>query len=220
MLSRINSQQEQLARSEAKSTISMLVASVSHELGTPLSNCVMSASTLNDLGIEFKAKLDAGQLHRQDLDEFIDLLSQMSSLLQRNLLRACNLMQNFKQVAADQASEQRRQFELTTMLNEILATMAPGLRNKPHRIALDIPESICLDSYPGAIGQVVINLVNNAYLHAFEGKSNGLLTIRARLEQDLLYLSFEDNGVGISAENLIKIRSPFSALKLAVAVLA
>ena len=115
--------QEELAQSEARATLSTLVASVSHELNTPIGNSVMAASTLGDHARTFQSMVDAGQLKRSDLTQFLDTLREGTALMQRNLGRAEDLLKNFRQVAADQASEQRRSFDLATVVTEILATL-------------------------------------------------------------------------------------------------
>ena len=84
------------------------------------------------------------------------------------------LRQSIGQVCA-----QRRQFNLAEAVNEILITLGPTLRKTPYQIDSDIDPSIVLDSYPGALGQVLVNLINNALLHAFDGASQGLISVQA-----------------------------------------
>lgn len=214
MLETLNNQRQELARSEAKATISTLVASVSHELSTPIGNSLMTAEMMIELLANFQKSVEAGHLKRSNLDEFLKSVQDGSGMLHKNLQRASGLLQNFKQVAADQASEQRRVFDLAGAVQEILSTMAPSLRHKPHRVVLDIAAGIMVDSVPGALGQVVINLVNNAWLHAFEGRDDGILTIRATREGDNIHMTFADNGIGISEANLARLCEPFFSTKI------
>ena len=136
------------------------------------------------------------------------------ALLQRNLERSVELLADFRQVAADQASEQRRSFDLAHAVNEILHTLNPSLKRHPHKVVVDIPEGITMDSLPGPLGQVVINLVNNAYLHGFDGRNNGVLTIQARQQGDQVEMAFVDNGVGMAPEHLAKLFVPFFSTKI------
>jgi signal transduction histidine kinase len=214
MVQMLNNKREELTRSEAKATISTLVASVSHELGTPLGNSVMSAEMLTGLITKTRRLLDSGQIMKSDLEMFFDEALESGEILQKNLARARDLLQNFKQVAADQASEQRRVFDLAATMQEILATMAPSLRTLSHRVEIEIPAGINMDSLPGALGQVIINLINNAYLHAFDGRENGLVTIRATMQDDYVRLQVQDNGVGIADPDLARLTQPFFSTKI------
>jgi signal transduction histidine kinase len=108
-------------------------------------------------------------------------------------------MKNFRQVAIDQASEQYREFDLLDVVQEVLATMSPMLKRTSHKIVVEIPSGIILKSYPGPLGQVIINLVNNAYIHAFEGRNDGVLTIKAQtMPDDQVQMTIADNGVGMT----------------------
>lgn len=206
--------QEELARSAAKATLGTLVASVTHELSTPLGNSLISASTCSDLGKRFAAQVESGQIKRSDLATFLAEVREGSDLIERNLHRAVELMKNFKQVAADQASEQRRRFELLAVVQEVMDTLRPSLRRYPHRVEIDVPPGIWMDSFPGALGQVLINLINNAYLHAFEGRTDGRVRIEARVQGDEVHLRTVDNGVGMSTELLAQLFQPFFSTKI------
>ena len=206
--------QEELTKSEARATISMLVASVSHELSTPLSNSVMVASTLKDQARRLKRQIDEGSLKRSDFSDFLLTLDDGTGMIESNLQRAEGLLRTFRQVSADQASEQRRSFDLRQVLLEVLKTLEPSIKRQPHRVVLQVPEGIVMDSLPGPIGQVAINLINNAYLHAFEGCSDGVLEVGATLDAGQVTLSFVDNGAGMSPEQLDHLFEPFFSTKI------
>ncbi len=213
-LAQLRESQDSLAASEAKATLSLLVAGVSHELGSPLGNSAMAASALAAQARSFQTLVATGVMKRSDFTGFLDALTDGTSMIQKNLERANELLGHFRQVAADQASEQRRPFDLADTVRDILYALNPSLKRFAHRIELDIPAGITMDSQPGALGQVVINLVNNAYLHAFEQMSQGVVTVRARLVGAWVHLAFEDNGVGIPPDNLEKLFEPFFSTKI------
>lgn len=213
-LQRLHESQENLVRSEAKATLSTLVASVSHELGTPIGNSVIAASTLSDQALEFQTMVETGALRRSKFMAFLASLGHSTDLIQQNLRRANALLRNFRQVAADQASEQRREFDLAAVMTEIIHTLSPTLKNHPHHIAMQIPPGILMDSQPGPLGQIVINLINNAYLHAFEDRSDGVLTFSASVVGDQVHLRVADNGVGIPPDHLEKIFQSFFSTKI------
>jgi signal transduction histidine kinase len=213
-LQRLQESQENLASSEAKATLSTLIASVSHELGTPIGNSVMASSALSDHSCAFQTLVDAGTLKRSDLTNFLSTVRDGSDLIQQNLRRASDLLKNFQQVTADQASEQRRTFDLGHVVAEIIYTLTPTLKRHPHRIEMQIAPGIEMDSLPGPLGQVVINLINNAYLHAFEGCTDGVLTIKADPQDDQVLLRFSDNGVGIPPNHMDRLFESFFSTKI------
>jgi signal transduction histidine kinase len=205
---------EDLSRSEARAALSVMIASISHELSTPLGNSLMCAGTMDEATQEMERLVAAGQLKRNDLVEYFSSLREGINLLQRNLQRGSELLKNFKQVSADQASEQRREFDLSEVIHEIVASLQPTLKRHPHKIIIDIPTGIRMDSLPGPLGQVCINLINNAYLHAFEGRHDGVLTLSASADERSISLRLEDNGVGIPPENLTRLFQPFFSTKI------
>lgn len=213
-MEKLHRSQDDLARAETKAALSTVIASVSHELSTPLGNSLMMASSLVDQGRAFQRSVDANDLKRSELNAFVASMRKGHDLMVRNLHRAAELLRSFKQVANDQASEQRRTFDLATVVREIVDTLAPSLKRHPHRIVIDIPDGITMNSRPGPLGQVIINLVNNAYMHAFDGRHNGVVTITGTAADGRIQLSVADNGIGMSKTTLTRIFQPFFSTKI------
>ncbi|MFY7863448.1 CHASE domain-containing protein [Roseateles sp.] len=207
---------EELTRSEARATLNTLAAGVSHELSTPMSNSLISASTLAALAREFQQSMQAGGLRRSELNQFLVQMIEGSELAVRNLERAAELIKSFRQVATDQASEQRRTFDLRQVVEELLDALAPSLRRQGHQIRLEIPEGMALDSYPGPLDQVLTNLINNAYLHAFDGLAQGgELRISASWAGDAhVQINCQDNGRGMDEATQAKLFTPFFSTKM------
>jgi signal transduction histidine kinase len=206
--------QESLIRSEKLAGLGALVAGVAHELNTPVGNALTVASTLQDhtrdISEEFKTAL-----RRATLEKFLEEARTAGDLIVRNLQRAADLVTSFKHVAVDQTSDNRRDFDLRATVLEIVATLSPQLKKTPYRLELDIPEGIVLNSYPGALGQIVTNMVNNAVIHAFAERDHGTLTLRARpLDGRRVKLEFSDDGKGMAPETLKRIFDPFFTTRL------
>ena len=71
------------------------------------------------------------------------------------------------------------------------------------------------DSYPGALVQVMTNLISNALLHAFEGRDHGTIRIDAEsVNQQQARLSVSDDGVGIPPGLIERIFDPFVTSRL------
>jgi PAS domain S-box-containing protein len=215
-LEALNQAQEELVNSEKLAALGELVAGISHELNTPIGNSLMVASTLNDQTIALTADYrDNKGIKRSALDNYLDDVGRASDILVRNLHRAADLVNSFKQVAIDQTSSQRRAFSLAEVVSEILLTLWPIIRKSPFNIEQSIPDDLDFDSYPGPLGQVLTNLINNALLHGFEGRDHGTIIITARENDDgLVELTVGDDGIGIPASHLNRIFDPFFTTKL------
>jgi len=202
--------QKSLVQAEKLASLGALVAGVAHEINTPVGIGVTAASYLAEQTRQFKRGVAEGGLRRRDLDDFVERIEEAATMILANLERACSLVQSFKQVAVDQTSEARRPFDLRGYLEGVLGSLAPQLKRTPHRVLLDCPESVTMDSYPGALSQVVSNLVINALLHAFDDDVPGTLIIAVHREGlSNVVLDFTDDGKGIPPENLDRIFEPF-----------
>lgn len=207
--------QDDLIRSEKLAALGSLVAGVAHELNTPIGNSLLTSSTLHAKTQEFSQKVLEGSIRRSDLLGYLEAARHASELIEHGLKSAADLVASFKQVAVDQASSKRRRFHVSKVCHDVIATMMAKIRQAGLQIQMDIPLHIEMDSFPGPLDQVIGNLVDNAILHAFDGRTDGQICIVAcKREQDKVEIRFEDNGAGIPAENLSRIFDPFFTTKL------
>ncbi len=205
----------ELVRSEKLAALGSLVAGVAHELNTPIGNSVTVASTLQDQTASVRHALDNGGVRRSEILEYLDTVAKGTELLMRNLGTARELVAGFKQVAADQASNQRRQFNLKQTMEGILATLVPMYKKTPYTMVCDLQEGILMDSYPGPLGQILTNFVTNALAHAFDGRATGEMRLSCgRRDDGRVEIRFSDNGVGIPEEHRSRVFDPFFTTKM------
>ncbi|MFZ2308141.1 MAG: ATP-binding protein [Rhodoferax sp.] len=206
---------DQLVVQEKLAALGALVAGVAHELNTPIGNSLLTASALQENTRALEAAAASGSMRRSTLTDYIGSTHEGLELVVRGLQSASELVQSFKQVAVDRATEQRRPFVLLRTSQEIVATLQRSIHMAGHQLQLEIPSDIELDGYPGPYGQVLTNLINNALLHAFDGRKGGTMRLHAeRLRTTHVEIRFTDDGVGIAAENLGRIFDPFFTTKL------
>jgi len=212
----VKNTQKEMLKSEKMAALGALVAGVSHELNTPVGNGLMAVSTISDDLNQFRIQIDGG-LRRSVLDEFLVSVQTGTDIATRNLQRAADLVSSFKQVAVDRASAQRRSFLLDQVVRETHMTMQPMLKRAPCRVLLDIPAAIKLSSFPGPLGQVIANMLENAVKHAFDATSaDGTVTLAARLLDDGRRVSVKviDNGKGIPQQMQAHVFEPFFTTRL------
>ena len=207
--------QTNLITSEKMASLGSLVAGVAHELNTPIGNSLLTATALDDIVADFERKYADGGVKRSTLELLMADTRQACTILTSSLRRAADLINSFKQVAVDQTSDKRRRVDLGEVLHDTLVTYAAQLRRMNCDVKLDCPRALVLDSYPGSVGQVLSNLINNALLHAFEGRSAGHLTITVRdVGDEQVLLAFGDDGVGMSPKILHQVFDPFFTTRM------
>lgn len=201
--------QEELVQAEKMASLGNLVAGVAHEINTPVGNAVTSISHLRQKTEEFVKVYQSGQMKRSTLEHQIAITLESAKIIEHNLNRASDLVRSFKQVAVDQSSEARREFQLREYIEEVLLSLKGALKRTRHQVVVECDPSIRLDSFPGALAQILTNLVQNALLHAFGPDDAGLIAIRVDERDGRIRIRFSDNGRGIAPEHLDKIFDPF-----------
>lgn len=213
-LAQLRNAQDQLVQSSKLASLGELVAGIAHELNTPIGNAKTLASTLQDRSIRMRRQVESGAIRRSELSTFVDHVGEGAGLLERNLDRAVELLQSFKHVAVDRASSQRRTFSLDPMVQELMATLQPMLKRSPVAVVLEIAPDIVFDSYPGPLGQVLVNLVQNALVHAFPEGATGTVRIVAKIDADHADIRVCDDGQGIEERHLRRVFDPFFTTRL------
>ena len=209
-LAELRQTQADLIQSEKLASLGQLVAGVAHEINTPVGIALTTATTLGEEVREFGHVAHSGQVPRSRFVHFVDRMKEGSELLFSNLTRAADLVHSFKQVAADQVSSERRVFKLDAWAQELLTSLRPVLRKSGHEVVLDCPPDLVVDTFPGALGQVLTNLCMNAIVHAYEPGVTGRLQLTIReATPGNVRIVFADDGAGIPADSLHKVFDPF-----------
>jgi len=201
--------QVQLIQSEKMAALGSLVAGVTHEINTPVGIALTGASLLAEKARKLRGLFEAGTMRRGDFADFMDTADEATHLMLLNIERAARLIQSFKRIAVDQASEERRVFELNDYIHEVLRSLGVRIRRSGHAVSVVCPETLTLDSYPGAFSQILTNLVMNSLIHGYDVGRQGALRIAVAEEADEVVLAYADDGKGIAPEVQGRVFEPF-----------
>ncbi len=200
----------ELVQSEKMASLGRLVAGFAHELNTPIGVAVGSASALQDNVNCINQLLEQEEVDEEELLANLETVKEAARLTLSNLKRAANLVKSFKRTAVDQTSDQIRRFEVKALIEDVINMLQNRFKRTAIQIQVDCPTDLVIKSMPGAIEQILTNLLMNSLIHGFDdGKNAGNINIKVQFEENNLHLEYSDTGKGIAPENLEKIFEPF-----------
>jgi signal transduction histidine kinase/CheY-like chemotaxis protein len=108
----------------------------------------------------------------------------------------------------------KQHFDVANALRDAAESVRPLMQAASHEFTITLPaEPIMLDADPVRIGQIVLNLLNNAAKYTPPG---GKIQLSARREGSHAIIVVKDSGIGIPAEDLISVFDMFSQLAPAI----
>lgn len=206
--------QTQLAKSERMASIGNMVQGVAHELNTPVGLALTAVTHIQGDGEKLSKQLEQGKLTKDSLSEFLESTLSLSGSMETSLERAAQLIKSFKLVSVSEHQEHLQEFNLNDHLNNLLASMRRSI-DKKFIIENQIASDVIITSYPGVFYQIYTNLMNNSVMHGFEGRDDGVMTISAIIKDEVLILSYRDNGVGMTLATQANIYEAFFTTKRA-----
>lgn len=196
--------EEQLERTVKLSHLGELVGELTHELGTPLGIVNTAVSSLSDKNTKLCLDMVEGKLSKSNLKGYLDSSSDAFDIVMSSIEYAGKLINSFKQIVVGEFSEAKTQFELKQFLESIIHIMTPRLKRTKQKIEIRSP-AMNVTSYSGALSQVLINLINNSLIHAFDDENRGTIFINVTENDGQVVLIVEDDGKGIEKEKCDKV---------------
>ncbi|MCF6436269.1 hybrid sensor histidine kinase/response regulator [Pseudoalteromonas sp. MMG022] len=206
--------EQQLEASQQFSHLGELVGELTHELGTPLSVISTAITHLDDKQRELNQKVQQQTLAKSDLQAFIDNSAQSYDIVLSNLSNAMNLINSFKHIVVGEFSGAITEFNLLDYLYDIQRVLHPKLKRLPHEVQITCPTALQITSDAGALSQILINLINNALIHAFSQSTAGHIYIDVSHQNQQITLSIKDDGRGMDTDRLNKIFDKYFSTRI------
>ena len=203
---------EDLAAIDRHRDISQMVAGVAHEINTPISianqGAIFISETLTPVTISAVAKDEPA---KEILRDVVDA----AKLVTANTQRADTLVRSFQNLSVRQVADSLEEVDLGELMNEIIVLYPVRAKNSKFTIEVDnrIEGNGRWLGYPGYLTQILLNLINNAEIHAYSKNSLGSVQIMLTTDMDRYLIKVKDFGCGISEENVRQVFTAFFTTK-------
>lgn len=204
---------EDLVSAQKMAELGELLSLMTHEINSPLGVSIMGSSHMGDIVDDFLRIYKEDNLTQEDLESFIDNIQEIVKILNLNLNSTKNLVNSFKNIAVDQALEEKRTFNVKEYILQILLALKSKTSRRKIKISVECEDGLFLESYPGIFSQILTNLINNSLMHGFEENEEGNIKIIISNLENNIEMIYIDNGKGIPKELIHKVFDQYFTTK-------
>jgi PAS domain S-box-containing protein len=203
----------ELLEKEKLASLGSLVSGIAHEINTPLGVAVSAGSFMGNVLENGLNSMEKGTMTRNGLVDFVGEIQESTRIINTNLERAATLVNSFKQISINQTYEEISTFKLTEYINMVLISLKHEIKLRKIVVRINGPQELYIDSFTGAISQIMTNLIMNSLIHGYDKNQEGLIEIFLSENENSVLIEFKDDGKGIGEENIQKIFDPFFTTK-------
>jgi signal transduction histidine kinase len=213
---KIESELNQAGRLES---IGLLASGIAHEINTPSQFINDNLIFLQDSWSEVEPVLSA--FIQQKPDEEIEYIKdEIPRALDQSIdgiKRITKIVQSMKSFAHPEVEDQIL-YDLHKSIEDTINITRNEWKYNSEVVTQFTTASPLVSCYPGLLNQVLLNIIVNAahaVNEAIDTKAieKGYITITTRRDSHYFIIEIEDNGIGISEENIDKIFDPFFTTK-------
>lgn len=228
----LKSTQSKLIEQEKMATLGQLTAGIAHEINNPINFVTSNVNPLkrdiqmlDDLMLHYEklcledkpVEQKLAEINRMKEDIEYDYLKEEMSFLLKGIEDGAHRTSEIVKGLRIFSRNDEDSIIPADILEGIESTLVI-LNNQMGKIKIkrNYEGSLLIDCYPGKLNQVFLNLLSNALFAINEkhGESEGgCIQISVKLENNYVFISFEDNGAGMSKEVQHKIFEPFFTTK-------
>lgn len=213
-LEQLHQHQGRQVEEQKMSSLSELVAGISHEVNTPIGLAITSGSMLQEKLAALESRMQSGELTNSDLQQFLQTATENATMVNRNLRRAADLVDNFKLLAIEHAGENPTDVDMQALFEDIIASCLAtiGASQTIHTdVHSDLTEPVSVKV--GVWQQILASLLENSIIHGFVQRDEGRVSVSISRQQDRLRIVYQDDGCGVPADILRRIFDPFVTSK-------
>lgn len=191
---------------EKMQTTNSLLSGFSHEISTPIGTALTAIGVAEDKLKRLDEEFNSGQLTRNSFVNKVGELNDIVELNKMSLQRATALLSRFKDINASSTLDLVSDFSFDTFLKEIQVSLSSLIGEHTFEYSGGDVSMKCAKS---TLWQVLYNLIENSVEHGFTENKAGEIYINIIEDGDDILMHYQDNGIGIQAEQTSKVFEPF-----------
>ncbi len=225
--------QSQLVEAEKMASLGQLTAGVAHEINNPINFVTSNVAPLKrDIGIMWQVidEVEKVGLSDSPVDEKKNQIAAVKEELDVDYLKIeIDFLLKGMHEGASRTAEIVKSLRIFSRVDEDAlkyADINEGLESTLVILNSVVKDSVqvvkeysdlpLLECYPGKLNQVFLNIITNAIYainKKYEGKDGGVLIIKTAMDSTHIYITIQDNGIGMSKQVVEKVFEPFFTTK-------
>jgi len=175
------------------------ISMIAHQWRQPL-------NTLSLITEGIYIKFIMGKLDQDGMDQF-------KQSTQKQIKQMSNTIDDFRDFF--KPKKEKEVFGVDKPIKHVLTILDHMLRQESIEIETYIDEKLYIEGYPNELGQVLVNVINNAKdaLRDIPNETPKTIKIKSYQEDDKIFISLEDNASGIPDDIIEKIFDPYFSTK-------
>lgn len=226
-MKKLKETQQMLIHSEKMNAMGKLVAGVAHELNNPIAFVYSNLFSLDTYFIDYMnsfQELEA-EIRNGIHDNLVSLIDEIKKKYELDYLNEDILdilketktgIERVKKIVEDLRKFSRldeseiKNVDLVENIHSTISIVKSELEGKNIHFIFDSPDKLFFECFPGQLNQAILNLLINA-IQAVE--NHGTINLSLKENPESVFLSVEDNGIGIPQDIKDKIFDPFFTTK-------
>ncbi len=189
--------------------LARLLPGVAHDINSLVGVAVTATTHARGTLSSLSEAVDGSALTKAKLQTGLERLEEALRLIQTNLERTLGLVAGLKHLTGRAPRAAPEPVDIPRLLDDIALAFGPAFRKSPHRLVINAPRTLSLTTLPSELSRVLLNLVQNALIHAFLDETPGTVTVNAALSTNGAILTIEDDGAGMPPEVAARAFEPY-----------
>ncbi len=202
-----NSQSLKVAKTQ---TTTKILAGFAHEINTPVGVATTATSFTEQTITQFINSIENNQLSKNDALVRLNEMKDSVHLTESSLKKTAALIAQFREIDISLADYDKSKF----LVDELMQDFSDHIQEKlgAHALEFEVEKNTTCHS-KSSLWQVLSQLVDNSLEHGFIHMDSGLISIHINQNNENLIINYQDNGIGISADERTSVFDPFFSTK-------